>query len=231
MKPRDSTSGVPRGPQDCRVDQALHDHIVLLAGAIDIARHLSDVWQAGYEESTDHARLRRRDGLEISIDTVRYYEQAAHSAKGRLVLRGLYPVIEGRTYGPGRKYEITCAADKTPKQLAVEIERRILGAGFEQAWREASDYAIRASLHREHAKATANKIAHLLDVDEVHEAKIGDAIAIAAPTDKVWRIKVQPASGMVEDAGEVPRVSFDVHGLDEATALRVLEILKENGGG
>jgi hypothetical protein len=191
--------------------------------AVAIAPHMTDrfaargrVWDG--ERSKDYASLVRADGLEFSVST------RSHAMPGRVTFRGCYPDLEpGFTYSARDYFEITCDAGKDRKKLAREVERRLLAAGFETAWREAREYVASWKKQQRATREAAERIACAtgLTISD-RSGERGNAIEFYRTPNSISRLQVQQPG--VSDS-EGPRVRFEIYGIDEETATRVLRIL------
>jgi hypothetical protein len=179
-------------------------------------------------ERRGYAELRREtDGAEIGVSLDGYHQE------GRVTFRAHWPKFkDGRQWTPRKYFSITCSAARDPRALAREIERRLL-VDYEPAYREALDYVLKSDAAANDARCTAERIAVAIGAELPREGSYqqqrrgGEGVDIHGGPSCVRRLQVRPG---YRDAST--SVSFEVHDLDEQTALRLLALLgKSDEGG
>jgi hypothetical protein len=195
--------------------------------ALAIARHLlPSRWTAKRHRTSDgevwegHADLSRAsDGAEISVVLGGYRKE------GRVTFRAQWPRYhDGQTYSPRQQLSITCSVLRSPKALAGELQRRLLGE-YDGAFREALATVHASDAAAGDARDAAARIARAIgatlpDECSYRQQRSGDSIELLGGPAAVYRLKVSPGYG-----GAPPSVRFEAQGLDEQVALRILASL------
>ncbi len=199
-----------------------------------IAAHLSGPgrWTAQRHAVDPSARrcvaeLRREtDGAEIGVSVGGYHQE------GRVTFRAHWPRFkDGRQWTPRKHLAITCSAGRDPRALAREIERRLL-VDYEPTYREALDYVRESDAAADDARCTAERIAVAIGAELPREGSYqqqrrgGEGVDLHGGPPCVRRLQVRPG---YRDAST--SVSFEVHDLDEETALRLLTLLGQSDEG
>jgi hypothetical protein len=200
--------------------------------AYDLAQRI-----AQYMTSPDRWTAKRRitpDGEELpqSADLVRDLDGAGISLylggyrnEARVAFRSTWPKYgDGRSYAPRAYLSITCSAERPPKALAQEIERRLL-ADYGPAYRAALDAISASDAAAAEAWRAAERIARCLGAEVPSETSHvrrhnGDAVESHGGPPKVYRLKVHPAH-----SDSPTSVSFEVHNVDVETTLRAMALL------
>jgi hypothetical protein len=198
--------------------------------ALRIAAHLSgpERWTAQRHSVDPGARrgfaeLRREgDGAEIGVSVGGYREE------GRVTFRAHWPRFkDGRQWTPRKHLAITCSAGRDPRALAREVERRLL-VDYEPAYREALDYVRKSDAAADDARCTAERIAVAIGAELPREGsyqqqRSGERVDLHGGPPSVRRLQVRPGYSDAPTS-----VSFEVHDLDEQTALRLLTLLGQS---
>lgn len=164
---------------------------------------------------------RPTDGAEIGVTL------GGYRAEGRVSFRAHWPQFAGGgSYTPRTHLSITCNAARSAEALARDIERRLL-PDYEPAFRDACAYVNATDAAETEAQRAAERLAHAIGAERpaksVHRpSSVGAPIELWGGPCRARRIKVHPAHS------DVPvRVSFEVDGVDEATAGRLLALLAD----
>jgi hypothetical protein len=193
--------------------------------AVSIAKHMTGParWAAKRRETMDdngkrYAELvRLDDGAELGV-TVGGYRQ-----EGRATFRAHWPKYhDGQTYSPREYLSVTCSARRDPKALAKDIERRLL-AEYDPAYKRALEEVRASDAAAGVAWQAAERIAEAIGAElpaPERRPNNGAAVSLHRLPDEVYNLKVHPSWG-----DRPVRVSFDVHDVDEATALEVLALI------
>ena len=197
--------------------------------ARELAQHMTGPapWMARPYRTADgelwpgHAELERvADGAAISVVV------GGHGNRDRVVFRAQWPRFhDGRIYTPREHLSITCSALRAPRALARELERRLL-VDYAVAYREALAYVRASDAAAGEALRAAERVARAIGATMPTEnrprPRYGDTVALWGGPSTLHALKVQPP------CGESPvAIRFEVHSLDEATALRVFALLAE----
>lgn len=190
-----------------------------------IAPHLTSLsgWRAVRHPNQDeswargHATLTRNsDGMEIGVAVGGYRTET------KVVFRAHWPKFhDGTTYTPRNNFEITCSSGRDPKQLAREIERRLL-VDFDPAYAEALAYVRSSDAAAGEAARVAERLAAALGSEAKADGR-RDGAAIWADHEVypgLWKVEVRPCS----DGS--PSVKFEVT-TDEQTAARIFALLRK----
>jgi hypothetical protein len=161
--------------------------------------------------------VRDADAAEISL------RLGAYRQEDRVIFRAGWPKYgDGRTYTPREYLSITCAVSRDPKALAREVERRLL-VTYDPAYRAAREDVRASDGAAADAWSAALRIARAvgaeLPVDR--DRRNGAAVHLRGGPERIYGLKIHPGYG---DDGAVT-VSFDVHSVDENTALAMLAAL------
>jgi hypothetical protein len=187
-----------------------------------IAKHLlGPSWIGRKREAFDetgkrYAELvRPDDGAQLGVYVGGYRQE------GRVTFRAHWPKYrDGRPYTPRVYHSITCSAQRDPKALARDIERRLL-AEYEPAYRQALDEIRASDVAAETVWHAAERIAHTLGAEMPRDQPNNGAnVALYGGRANVYRLEVHPPYN-----DEPVRVSFQVGGLDEQAALEVLALI------
>jgi hypothetical protein len=181
---------------------------------------------------------RRVEGDELpqAADLVRAVDGAAISLylggyrnEGRVTFRATWPKYrDGQSYTPRTYFAITCSAERAPKALAREIERRLL-VDYEPAYRTALEHVRASDGAATDAWTAAERIAQAIGAELPSETRrgrprTGEAVELYGGPAGVYRLRVHPAYS----EGAIS-VSFEVHDLDVDTTLRVMALLNARG--
>lgn len=178
-------------------------------------------WRADIPDNgCEYADLVREDGACVRINVGGYH------MTDRITFRGTWPRFRDDSFYSGGPYQsITCAASKSPLQLAKSIQRRLLPL-YDVTYAKARAYVDMHDSNAEEAEMTATRLAVAIE-GTVGEncSRRGDGVSIHHEPENVRRLVVQPGY----DAGDFARpmtVNFEVHGLDPDVALQVLSFIK-----
>jgi hypothetical protein len=200
--------------------------------ATSVAKHMAGParWTAKKrtldEDGRRYAELTRAgDGAEIGVAVGGYRKE------GRVTFRAHWPKYkDGQTFTPRSYPEITCSTARDPKALARELERRLL-PDFDPAYQAALDEIRTSDARAAEAWRAAERIAEAIGAEPPREPRHrqhtnGAAVELRGGPSKVYGLKVHPAYT------DTPLlVSFEVHYVDEETALQVLALLADEGDG
>jgi hypothetical protein len=180
-------------------------------------------WTARRHETNDetgqrYAELvRLEDGAELGVTL------GGYRSEGRVTFRAHWPRYkDGRAYTPREYLSITCDAGRDPKALARDIARRLL-ADYDPAHRKALDEVRASDAAAGVAWRAAERIARAVGAELPGPHNLpgnGAAVPLHGGPSAVYGLKVHPPY----EATPV-RVSFEVHDLDEQTALEILAIV------
>lgn len=163
--------------------------------------------------------VRAEDGAELGVTV------GGYRAEGRVFFRAHWPKYkDGSQYTPREYLRITCSVGRDPRKLARDIERRLL-ADYEPAYHAALADVRASDAAAAGAADAAQRIAQAIGADATppngySRPSNGSSVPLHGGPSNVYGLKVHPAWG-----DEPVRVSFDVHSLDEATAIQVLALI------
>ena len=192
-----------------------------------IAAHLTDTarWSARRRSTPDGedipkaAELVRDDGAAIGLWIGGYREE------GRVAFRPIWPKYrDDVTYAPRTYPKIRCNAQRPASALAREFERRLL-ADYDSAYQAALETIRASNAAAEQVWQSAERISRAIGAEMPSKERRerqhnGAALELHADLPSLRRLRVHPGYA------DVPlTVSFELHDLDEQTALLVLTAL------
>jgi hypothetical protein len=165
--------------------------------------------------------VRGADAAEISV------RLGAYRQEDRVIFRAGWPkYTDGRTYTPREYLSITCLVSRDPKALAREVERRLL-VTYDPAYHAALEDVRASDRAAADAWSVAQRIARAVgaELPEDRHRCNSAAVHLRGGPERLYTLKIHPGYG---DDRSVT-VSFDVHSVDENTALAMLAVLVPRG--